>query len=125
MHPSIIPLFPFQPIECKERLVYQDKTQATRTNLEDEEINVVLVGKTGVGKSATGNEILKRDAFASHVSMYSLTKFTLVRRMQFKEFKGLTINIMDTPGVFDTDDDKDELQLSAIILGVRPALLFE
>ncbi|XP_030635227.1 GTPase IMAP family member 7-like [Chanos chanos] len=81
------------------------------TGTEEKGLRLVLLGKTGDGRSGAGNTILNDKVFPTKSSPNSVTQQCTSKSGTIHE---RPVKVIDTPGFFDTDGKDDELRYELV-----------
>uniref|UniRef100_A0A3B4WSW7 Uncharacterized LOC111661703 n=1 Tax=Seriola lalandi dorsalis TaxID=1841481 RepID=A0A3B4WSW7_SERLL len=89
--------------------------------MEESDMRIVLLGKTGAGKSSLCNTIFGEDVFKIN---HTAKSETIKCQSETKSVNGRRITLIDTPGFFDTNRSEEELksEVASCITECAPGL---
>ncbi|XP_050412226.1 GTPase IMAP family member 4 [Patella vulgata] len=90
---------------CEICLAHKESSLLGLRVYEKQVLRIILLGKTGTGKSSVGNSISESQPFKSEISCQSITKQC---QYYVADFHDIRLEIVDTPGLFDTETPQEE-----------------
>jgi GTPase len=97
-----------------------DQIESLLDKLDAGELHIAVFGRVSVGKSALGNALLGRDAFATGV-LHGTTRARDAQRWQ--EVAGQGLHLIDTPGINELSGEERE-RLAFDVAGLSDLVIF-
>ncbi|KAF4098182.1 GTPase IMAP family member 7-like [Onychostoma macrolepis] len=101
----------WKQMESQEEMKGLIQEIASESLCSNVDLRIVLLGKTGTGKSSAGNTIIGDVVFKTGMSSKSVTSQC---QKHLTTVEGRNISVIDTPGLFDTSMSKENLKAEIV-----------